>query len=169
MKADLIKLKKIHQLKKSDTNGFTLVELLVVTIIVGILAAISLPNFLGQVGKARESEAKSGLATLARSQQAYHFEKQIFADNLNNLSLNVSINSKYYSFPNPSIANTNLVKHQAIATDPLTDQVRNYAIGVYFSAGNFDIFFCESRDVDESVNVPDSLNGNCTNGGTKIR
>ncbi|MGF1478425.1 MAG: type IV pilin protein [Cyanophyceae cyanobacterium] len=161
--------KKNEQLKICNKNGFTLIELLIVTIIVGILAAISLPNFLSQVGKARETEAKNSLSALARFQQAYHFEKKSFADDFDKLSLNVSVNSEYYSFPPPNLPNVNLVKHQAIATDPLTDRVRNYAIGVYFSAGNFDIFFCESRDIDELINVPDNPSGNCTNGGKKIR
>ncbi|MEC8440944.1 MAG: prepilin-type N-terminal cleavage/methylation domain-containing protein, partial [Cyanobacteriota bacterium] len=45
--------------KHALAKGFTLVELMIVIVIVGILSAVALPNFLSQTDKARLTEAKT--------------------------------------------------------------------------------------------------------------
>jgi type IV pilus assembly protein PilA len=54
---------KLRQRMSQDESGFTLVELLVVMLILGILAAIAIPAFLNQRSKANDSDAKTAANT----------------------------------------------------------------------------------------------------------
>jgi type IV pilus assembly protein PilA len=62
--------------RAQDEKGFTLIELLVVILIIGILAAIALPAFLGQRGKAQDTEAKTAVRTAQTAMETYFTDEQ---------------------------------------------------------------------------------------------
>ena len=70
----------IHMLRKlrNEEEGFTLIELLVVILIIGILAAIALPSFLGQKNKGYDASAKSNARNAVSQLESYYVDAETY-------------------------------------------------------------------------------------------
>jgi type IV pilus assembly protein PilA len=65
-------------MKRLNSKGFTLIELMVVIVIIGILAALAIPKFLGATAKAKATECKPVLKQMYTLEEAYAQEKNTY-------------------------------------------------------------------------------------------
>ena len=73
-------LRKIRMRIQNEESGFTLIELLVVILIIGILAAIALPAFLGQQKKGQDAATKSDVRNAVSQMETCFANTQDYAD-----------------------------------------------------------------------------------------
>jgi len=72
-------LRSFRDPTRPNEDGFTMIELLVVTVIFGLLAAIAIPTFLSQRDKAEDAGAKTTVSLAATAAQSYHVDKETYA------------------------------------------------------------------------------------------
>jgi len=85
----------------TNNKAFTLIELLVVVLIIGILAAVALPQYQKAVEKSRATQAFTLLKSLAQAQQAYFLANGEYASNLDDLDVDLSAwtgNTKWMTY-----------------------------------------------------------------------
>ena len=70
----------MNRLRLQSESGFTLIELLVVVAIIGILAAIAIPQFAAYRKRGHEAQVKSDLRNAAVAQEAYFAQKSTYFD-----------------------------------------------------------------------------------------
>jgi type IV pilus assembly protein PilA len=82
-------------------KGFTLVELIVVVVIVGILASVAIPMMSSSINKAKKSEGVAGLGTIRTAARLYAAENNgtypAGLANINSYVTTADLNGKYYA------------------------------------------------------------------------
>ena len=76
-------MRLIHSLRarRDDDEGFTLIELMVVVLIIAILISIAIPTFLGARKRAEDRAAQADLRNGLTTQKTYYTDGEIYADN----------------------------------------------------------------------------------------
>jgi type IV pilus assembly protein PilA len=72
--------------KFNTKEGFTLIELMIVIAIIGILAAIAIPQFSAYRKRAYNSAAESDVRNIATAQEAYYVDNSSYANDINNIT-----------------------------------------------------------------------------------
>jgi len=86
--------KRLH-----ENKGFTLIELMIVVAIIGILAAIAIPNFLKYQAKSKQSEAKTNLKGIFTAQVSYFGENNFYGQEFNDIGFGLAGDTaKIYKF-----------------------------------------------------------------------
>ena len=76
------------QLKRSDASrGFTLIEVMIVVVIVGVLLAIAVPGYQSSMEKGRRSDAKSALLDVANRQEQFMLDRGTYTLDMTQLGL----------------------------------------------------------------------------------
>ena len=84
--------------------GFTLIELMVTVVIVGILAAVAYPAYLNQMKKGRRAAAQAHLMDIAQRQQEYLLDARAYASTLATLGVTTPADvATYYTVADPVI------------------------------------------------------------------
>ena len=85
-------------LSTNTSKGFTLIELMIVVAIVGVLAAIAIPNFLSYQCKSKQSEARNNLGAIRINEEAYYASFDTYSETFSKIGwITVGVSNYTYT------------------------------------------------------------------------
>ncbi|HEX8522839.1 MAG TPA: prepilin-type N-terminal cleavage/methylation domain-containing protein [Tepidisphaeraceae bacterium] len=130
-------------------KGFTLVELAVVIIIIGVLAAFAVPRFLDAVERSKAAESFNYLSAVRAAQERYQTRQGTYADDITKLDIQMSA-PKYFSVGTPAAGTSGSLEDSWTLT--LT---RAGAAGGY---GTYKVVFTDQGFDSTNSTIPEKIN-----------
>jgi len=136
-------------LRSRGRKGFTLVELAVVIIIIGILAAFAVPRFLDSVERSKAGEALNFLSAVRSAQERYQVRQGTYSEDLTKLDIQMP-DPKYFTVGTPAPGGTSSLEDSWTLT--LT---RTGASGGY---GAYTVVFTDQGYDSTNSTIPPKIN-----------
>ncbi len=130
MSLTTLKARLIQRLLEKDEDkqsGFTLVELIVVVVIIGILSSIAIPSFQNASDKAKQKEASAIVASWVKAAQAFYTENSDYPRNVRDLGGYVTISGCRTT-------------GKWCKTGTMTDYTNSTRTWIYSPSGNFQVY-----------------------------
>ncbi len=101
---------------KKLQKGFTLIELMIVVAIIGILAALAIPNFIRFQARSKQSEVKANLKSLFTAERSYYQEHDMYSECIKKIGFNPERGNRYHYVVNNTANNEACNTPEARAT-----------------------------------------------------
>jgi prepilin-type N-terminal cleavage/methylation domain-containing protein len=127
---------QLHRESPRTRKGFTLVELAVVIVIIGVLAAFGVPKFLNSVERSKAAEAFAYLSAVRSAEERYLAKEGVYTADLTALDINLQA-PKYFTVP------TTITVTAGTATSPPAWSLTLTRVAATSSKGAYTVTFTE--------------------------
>ncbi len=103
-------------------RGFTLIELMITVVIVGILAAIAYPNLVSYIQRSRRADAVAELSSIVQAQERYRSNNTAYASTLTTVGFSGA--TKYYDYTLESVSEPPFVAGYQVTARPKSDSAQ---------------------------------------------
>jgi len=117
----------------NKNSGFTIVELVVVLVIIGILSGLAIPQYIKTVERSRQSEALTNLAAIRGAQMRYYLENANYTNNFGSLDIDNRSIGTYFNYTplNPGASSGIVARATRTGTkNPCATAKKSYTINI---------------------------------------